>query len=197
MSVSEYITENYTNIQRWLKNVCKGENQHNFMDLVHDVMEIFLLHPKAEDVIERGEARWFIVRIALNQVRSKTSQYYYTYKPPFYEYIDNINEEVDTSYDMDEDNTIETLLMILDEMYNGKKKERYYALIILLYLTDTNFSSLSRRLNIPRTTIAKNYYEGIELLKEKYEYTIDKNRIDINNKSLKILTTQLLKNYGK
>lgn len=195
--VKVWINKNYYNIKMWIHNIIKTEPQQVQDDILHDVIIIFMNHHKSEDLIKRGEAKWFIVRITLNQVRSKTSDYYKTYKPPFNEFIDNIYDEVDTDYDYDKDNTIETLLNCLDELYNSDiQRERYYAMIILLYITENNFSELERRLGIPRNTISQNYYRGIELLKEKYNVIID-DKFILNNKSLLILKSKILKNYGK
>ena len=195
--MDEWVNKNYYKIKKWIHNIIKDEPKQVQDDILHEVLMIFISHDKAEEVIKRGEARWFIVRITLNQVRSKTSDYYKTYKPPFYELIDNINDDVDTEYDYEQDNTIETLLNCLDELYNSdNQKERYYAMIILLYITENNFSELGRRLDIPRSTISRNFYEGVELLKNKYNLKID-DTFKLNNKSLMILKSQILKNYGK
>ena len=66
-------------------------------------------------------------------------------------------------------------------------------------MTIGNFSEISRRINIPRTTISTNYKEGIELLKQRYEKQTNK-KIELDNKSIKILNSKILmddkeKNY--
>ena len=64
--INEWINENYDNIKKWLKNIIKDENPSVQQDLIHDIIITFMEHPKAEQLIEDDEARWFIVRIALN-----------------------------------------------------------------------------------------------------------------------------------
>ena len=81
-------------------------------------------------------------------------------------------------------------------MYKGTNTERYYAMLILLYSTIGNFSEVSRRLNIGRTTISKAYKEGLELLKLKHN-EINNTNIQLDNKTIKILKSKILKNYGK
>lgn len=195
--ISQWIEENYDNIRGWLKNIIKDENPSVKEDLIHDVILTFMEHPKAEQLIEDDEARWFIVRIALNQSRSVTSPHYKTYKQnQINEFEDNIYEMPEEEYDLIQDSQIETLLNCLDEMYQGTNKERYYAMLILLYSAVENFSELSRRMNIARTTISKNYKEGLELLREKYINTTN-TKLQINNRTIKILKTTILKDYGK
>jgi len=195
--INDWINENYDNIKKWLKNIIKDENPSVQQDLIHDIIITFMEHPKAEQLIEDDEARWFIVRIALNQSRSVTSSHYKTYKQnPINEFEDTLYEVEEEDYDLTRDNQIETLLNCLDEMYNGNNKERYYVMLILLYSTIENFSEISRRINIPRTTISKNYKEGLEILKEKYINTTNR-KLEINNKTIKILKTTILKDYGR
>jgi len=195
--INDWINENYDNIKKWLKNIIKDENPSVQQDLIHDIIITFMEHPKAEQLIEDDEARWFIVRIALNQSRSVTSSHYKTYKQnPINEFDDTLYEVEEEDYDLTRDNQIETLLNCLDEMYNGNNKERYYVMLILLYSTIENFSEISRRINIPRTTISKNYKEGLEILKEKYMNTTNR-KLEINNKTIKILKTTILKDYGR
>jgi DNA-directed RNA polymerase specialized sigma24 family protein len=195
--INDWINENYDNIKKWLKNIIKDENPSVQQDLIHDIIITFMEHPKAEQLIEDDEARWFIVRIALNQSRSVTSTHYKTYKQnPINEFDDTLYEVEEEDYDLTRDNQIETLLNCLDEMYNGNNKERYYVMLILLYSTIENFSEISRRINIPRTTISKNYKEGLEILKEKYMNTTNR-KLEINNKTIKILKTTILKDYGR
>ena len=69
-------------------------------------------------------------------------------------------------------------------------------MLILLYITLGNFSEVGRRLNIGRTTVSKSYYEGLELLKERYS-KVTKDKIHLDNKTIKILKSKILKNYGK
>jgi DNA-directed RNA polymerase specialized sigma24 family protein len=195
--INEWINENYDNIKKWLKNIIKDENPSVQQDLIHDIIITFMEHPKAEQLIEDDEARWFIVRIALNQSRSVTSSHYKTYKQnPINEFDDTLYEVEEEDYDLIRDNQIETLLNCLDEMYNGNNKERYYVMLILLYSTIENFSEISRRINIPRTTVSKNYKDGLEILKEKYMNTTNR-KLEINNKTIKILKTTILKDYGR
>jgi len=194
--VNEWINDNYDTIKGWLHNIIKDESQSVQEDLLHDILLSFMEHPRVEEIIENGEARWFLVRMTLNQSRSSTSRHFKIYKKYNYEFIENITETEEEEYDIIKDMEIETLLNCLDEMYKGNNRERYYAMIILLYMTLENFSEVSRRTGIPRTTVSMNYKEGLVILKEKY-LNEKNNNIEKDNKTLKILNTQILKDYGR
>ena len=81
-------------------------------------------------------------------------------------------------------------------MYNGTNRERYYVMLILMYFTLENFAEMSRRLGIPRTTIVKNFKEGLDYIRIKL-FTVDRGEIKLDNKTIRILKTQILKNYGR
>jgi DNA-directed RNA polymerase specialized sigma24 family protein len=194
--VNDWVNKNYEEIKGWIKGAIKYENDSVKEDLFHEVLMIFIQHPKAEQLIENNEARWFIVRVALNQSRSKSSDHYKLYKKQHLVEYKEISEIKVVEYDLDKDNQIENVLNILDEMYKGTNRERYYVMLILLYFTLGNFAEMSRRLNIPRTTIKKNFKEGLEHIKSKM-FTDKTTDIKFDNKTLKILKTKILESYGR
>ncbi len=194
--VDDWINNNYNNIKGWLNNILKDEDPSVRDDLFHEILITFMEHPSAEYMIHNNEARWFIVRVALNQSRSVNSQHYKLYKKYSYEFNEEIYDQQTEEYDLDKDNKIEQIMNCLDDMYKGSNKERYYVMLILLYITLGNFSEVGRRLNIGRTTVSKSYKEGLELLKERYSKVTTDN-IELDNKTIKILKTKILKNYGK
>ena len=196
IEVDTWINQNYDNIKGWLQNILKDEEQSVREDLFHEILITFMEHPSAEYMIHNNEARWFIVRVALNQSRSVNSKHYKLYKKYTYEFNEEIYDEQETEYDLEKDTKIEQLMNCLDDMYQGSNKERYYVMLILLYITLQNFSEVGRRLNIGRTTVSKSYYEGLELLKERYS-KVTKDKIHLDNKTIKILKSKILKNYGK
>ena len=194
-----WISENYTEIKGWLKKITRNQNQDVVDDFVHDVMMIFLNHEKADELILRNEARWFIVRIGLNQWRSTTSHHHKTYRPPFLELLESFNnnpqlEEKDENKEIVEGN----LLNALQEMYEGTNREKYLALIIIFYISVGNFSELGRRINLPRTTVTQNFHDGVKILLEKYE-KIKKinNYYEKNEEVVKLINLNYFKNYGE
>jgi len=194
--VNEWVNKNYNKIKGWVKGAIKYENDSVKEDLFHEVLMIFIQHPKAEQLIRDNQAQWFIVRIALNQSRSKTSDHYKLYKrfqSTEYKEISEIKHE---EYDLEQDEEIEKILNVLDEMYQGTNKERYYVMLLLLYFTLNNYAEVSRRLNIPRTTVIKNIKDGLEYLRLKL-FTVEKKELNLDNKTIKILRTKILQNYGR
>lgn len=164
MTLNEYVTENYENIKGWLRNVTRGEKQHLFDDLVHEVLNIFLTHPSSQDAVDTGTARYFIVRIALNQWRSGTSPFAYQYRDSFLD-TDHSPEPVAEEYDVTLDILEEVVLQGLDEMY-ANEATRYEAIIIMMYHSqNNNYSAVGRTLNMPHTSIRKIYLRGIKKLK--------------------------------
>jgi len=194
--VNQWVNENYDKIKDWLKGAIKYEDESVKEDLFHEVLMIFIQHPKAEQLIKDNQAQWFLVRIALNQSRSKSSAHFNLYKKHKHFEYKEISEVEEEEYDLERDQLIEDVLNCLDEMYNGTNRERYYVMLILMYFTLENFAEMSRRLKIPRTTLVKNFKDGLDYIRIKL-FTVDRNEIKLDNRTIKILKSQILKNYGK
>jgi hypothetical protein len=165
MTLNQYVSENYINIRKWLYNVTKGERPDLFDDFFHEVLVIFMEHDKASDVVRQGDARWFIVRIALNQWRSSTSPFHKQYRPPHSELLIDIPLEQE-EYDIELDIIQDLAVQILDEMHMGTLDEYYMSLVVMIYHTlDHNFSEMQRQLDIPRTSLSKVYNKAIDVIK--------------------------------
>ena len=178
MTPAEFIDTNYTEIKKWLYNITKGEKRHLYEDFIHEVILIFLSNHLSQQAIDSGTARFFLVRIGLNQWRSSTSPFHYQYRDSFLDFPDREDAAAE-EYDMTEDILIEMLLDGLDKMYNGDA--RYEATIMIIYFSmGSNYSAVGRELGIPNTTIRKIVLRGIDKLK----YTIKQNNDDDNNTNL-------------
>ena len=172
MTPEQYITENYSDIRKWLYNITKGEKSHLYDDFIHEVLMIFLQHKRAQEAVDTGTARYFLARIGLNQWRSSTSPFHYQYRDSFLDYTEKETEAEE--YDVRLDIMEELAMYGLDEMYRGTESSRYEAIIIMLYHANgSNYSEVGRQLNMKHTTIRKIYLRGIEKLK-----TIINNRIN-------------------
>ena len=166
MNPNQYIQENYSEIKKWLYNITKGEKPHLYDDFIHEVIMIFLQHDKAQQAINSDTARYFLVRIGLNQWRSSTSPFHYQYRDSFKDVT--IKEEVSEEYDVTGDVMEELIMSGLDEMYKGAGGDRYEAIIMMMYhANNSNYSLLGRQLGIPHTTVRKVYLRGLEKLKNK------------------------------
>jgi hypothetical protein len=173
MTVTKYVNDNYDNICKWLYNVTKGERPDLFNDFVHEVIVIFLEHDKAKDVVLQGDARWFIVRIGLNQWRSSSSPFHKQYRPPHNELLTDLILE-DQEYDMDIDIIQDLAVQVLDEMHMGNLEEYYMSLVVMIYHTlSYNFSEMERQLDIPRTSLSKVYTKAIQTVKTRLALKIE------------------------
>ena len=196
MTISEWVQLNYDELRLTLLNITK--NDYDLVDdLLHEVIIIFMEHPKAQELIDKGQAKWFFIRITLNQYRSSTSSFYRDYKKKNLVLEEDWIIPADDEYDIDEDIIIEKMLNSIEDMLKSNiPTEKHYALIMMVYFSNGhNFAECSRMLNIPRTTIRRQFYEGVKIVWDK----IRKQDINAhyNNIPIKILSSKLLKNYGK
>ena len=170
--VETYISENYENILQWSKQAT--HNHSDYIDLAHDIIIAFQEHELAPSLVEKGEARWFIVRMLLNQARSNTSPFKRNHRIIHEGYVPDNREEED--YDMETDLRIEALQTAIEEIIAelnkdliGDKFVRYCMDVVLWTLKQKkpNFSEIERETGIPRTSISNAYYNGLDMIKKR------------------------------
>ena len=168
-SKTRWINDNYQHIIQWAKNAAQGKPDYE--DLAHYAITIFLEHDKANELAERGEARWFIVRILLNSSRGSKSEYYRLYRPKHDTLPDHTINTPDSSYDFGVDLLTETVNGVLDDLRHGDSNEWYMATIFELCIKQPklNFSKIARETGIPRTSVASAYYDCIDYVRTKLE----------------------------
>lgn len=165
MTPAQYIDQNYSDIKKWLYNITKGERPHLYEDFIHEVIIIFLENKKSQDAIDTGTARFFLVRIGLNQWRSSTSPLHYQYRDSFLDYTEK--EAAYEEYDETEDVLMEVIFRGLDKMYHGTEKHKYEAILITYYFNNnSNYSEVGRQLEVPHTSVRKIVLRGLTRLKE-------------------------------
>ena len=182
MTTNQWVELNYSNIFKWLKNVTRGKAPELYEDFVHEVIMIFLEHDKAQELVDRDEVRWFLTRIAMNQWRSVTSPWAKReWGQPFG--ILGDFEASSEEYSAEDDAIIELLVGIVDDMHLGEIDEYYMSLVVMIYHElDGNFSEMSRRLDIPRTSLAKVYKEAIKTIQQRLELKIQQ----LNNGTIRL-----------
>ena len=165
MTPAQYIESHYTDIKQWLYNITKGERPHLYEDFIHEVITIFLEHSKSQDAVDTGTARFFLVRIGLNQWRSTTSPFHYQYRDSFLDYTE---KEVEAEeYDETEDVLMDVIFRGLDIMYHGTEKTKYEAILITYYFNNNaNYSEVGRQLGVPHTSVRKIVLRGLTRLKK-------------------------------
>lgn len=173
MTKDQWVSDNYENIKKWLKNTTRGKLPHIYEDFVHEMILIFLQHPKAQELVDKGEARYYLTRIALNQWRSSTSpwakrEFSHTWEVLF----DDFEIELD-EYSLEDDALIELMVGILDDMHLGDIEDYYMSMVVMVYQElNGNFSEMSRRLDIPRTSLSKVYKEAIKTIETRLQQKI-------------------------
>lgn len=186
MTVNEYVNSNYDNIKEWIYNTTRGEKKHLYDDFVQEIIMIFIQHPKAQESIDTGTARYFIARIALNQWRSGTSPFHYQYRNSFYDSPEYETETEVDEYDTTQDIQLKIIMDALDEMYNDEKTKYEAIMMIMYYTNNSNYSAVGRKINIPHTTVRKIVLRGLTKLKKIIFNTINyddtnKTNIDFND----------------
>lgn len=183
MTASQYIAENYEYLKKEMYNITNGENDSLFEDFFHDCLQIFLEHPKADESVSTNSAKYFLVRIGLNQWRSKTSTFYYKYRRQLIDLTDSIDIAAE-EYDVTPDVMMEVLMIALDRMYKLDERSRYKSMIIIIYHSlGSNFSEVERQYEIPRTTVRELYTAGVEQLQsiiQEIFNDIDNGRINLS-----------------
>lgn len=182
MTKEEWISQNYDLIPKWLKGVTRGQAGELFEDFVHEMIIAFLENPKSQQAVDNGDGRYYLVRIAINNWRSATSPWA---KQEWGQPLPIVGdfESEDEPYNVEDDVLIELLIGILDEMHLGEIEEYYMSLVVMIYHTlDGNFSEMSRRLDIPRTSLGKVYREAIDIIKQRLHQKIQ----DLDNGTIKL-----------
>lgn len=164
--IKNYVADNYQDILQWAKQI--SYNHENYMDLANDVIISFLEHPKAEGLVERGEARFFITRMLINQARSSTSPFAKKYRI-HHEDTTQLLEHPNEEYDVDIDLKVEAIQGVCEDL-KAETIEGYYCITIFELIMDQdrpNFSKLAQETGIPRTSISQAYYDAIDLIKNR------------------------------
>ena len=166
MTVNEFVNKHYQDIKDWLYNTTRGEKPYLFDDYVQEVLSIFIQHPKAQESIDTGTARYFIVRIGLNQWRSGTSPFHYQYRHSFYDSPEYETETETDDYDYTQDVQLKMIMDGIDKMYNDESTKYEAIMMIMYYTNNSNYSAVGRILKIPHTTVRKIVMRAITKLQK-------------------------------
>ena len=146
--------------------ICKGH--HETEEVAHYVIAEFMEHSRAEELIERGEAMKFMSGMIWRSFHSKTSPYHKTYRQNNrMGSLEEWHEPEVVDYDFDTDVMIEAIQDILDEMQLDTTEMWYRSRLFSMWLTDKNYSSLSKKTGIPRTSISQAVNETREYIKQQ------------------------------
>ena len=175
-----WIEHNYDNIIKWAKNITKNDEMS--YELAHYAIEKFMFHKRYEEINLRHEAdpkyghcRGFLLAIMRNSwigAKSEFSRIHKAHRADIgsrkreitSEKFDQLyNEIADEEYDEELDYLHEAIMGLLEEMALDIEGKLWYdAKLFQMYLEDSNFSSLSRKTGIPRTSISNAVAEARE-----------------------------------
>lgn len=166
MSTNEWVSENYEMLKGISIKVNQGKGDHE--DLLHYALEQFMLHPNAQELVDKGHSKWFIVRVLTTSARSPSSGFWREYRGAPKSEIDLDRITCNEKYDYDRDTILEWLTGIIEDMKHDDVDMWYRATILEMCLTQPrlNFSEISRKTGIPRTSISNAYNEAIEWIKK-------------------------------
>ena len=127
----------------------------------------FLEHHSAERLVEDGEAMKFMSGMIHRSFHSSTSRYHTVYrqKGRMHTISKPIDDEVE-EYDYDTDYTIEAIEGILEEMQAEGIELWYRATLFRMWIETSNYSEISRKTGIPRTSISQAVEEAREFIKQ-------------------------------
>ena len=79
--IHKYVKENYGSILEISKVITRG-NKEDYEDLAHEIMVLLLTsnREKMNLLVKRGEIKWYILRVTINEYRGKKGVYYKKYK---------------------------------------------------------------------------------------------------------------------
>lgn len=198
--VSKWINDNYEDLKKTVRNITRNDELSD--DLLHECIYAFMNNQNADKVIENGSAKYFFIRIVLNQYRSTTSSFYRNWKKPTLDslrLIDEWWEDIpdETDYDFSVDELVNLNFNLIEELLKSDNNmERYYGFIVIMWFSnDMNFAEVARLLNVSRSTIRRQFDEATKIIISRMNKLDTK--ITYNQLPLKIYTTELLKGYGK
>ena len=75
-TLDKFFNKHYKEIVHIARKICKTSSRHVYEDLAHHAMEAFVKHPRAEELIEKKQAKLFFSGIIYRSWHYKTSPYH-------------------------------------------------------------------------------------------------------------------------
>lgn len=179
---------NYKEIIEWSKNITAGDQQHR--ELAHYALLTVLESPRRHELIQRerdfpNTMKYWLISIMKRQWYSKSGPFHLLerqHRQDWFTQREEIDQESllhaleeleDERYDLHQDRLIEAILGILEEMDLDHDRLWYISRLFKMWIHTPNFSELSRKSGIPRTSISK-------AVKECKEYILN----ELNRRNL-------------
>lgn len=157
------------------QKICKGSSES--LDVAHFAIESFMQHERGQELVDAGKAMNFLSGIIHRSFHSSTSQYHTIYRQKgrvhgFNDYTQI--EQPDIEYNHDKDIAIEAIQGIIEDMKADSIELWFRATLFEMWIDTPNFSEISRRTKIPRTSIS----QAVDEAREYIQYKIKINNID-------------------
>lgn len=173
--LNKFITENYDEIISMSRKIVGSGRHHitNSDEVAHYAIERFYDNPKAEGLIERGEALKYFSGVIHLSWKSSTSPFHKQWRQSGRvigfeaDHITHIEQEPIEEYDTEKDELIEMVETLLEEMEGDNIDRWYKSVLFRMYIDCQNYSELERRTGIPRTSISLAVRECREYIKNK------------------------------
>ena len=166
--VNGFITNRYEDIMLMSKKICRSSPE--FEEVGHFSIEKFMIHERAEELIEAGKGMQFLSGIIHRSFHSSTSQYHtlIRQKGRVHGFTSNTQlEEPDVEYNDEQDNVVAAIQIIIEEMVNDSKEMWFRSVLLQMFADNPNYSKIARETGVPRTSISRAVKEAKEHIKEE------------------------------
>jgi len=168
IETNKWIQHNWKQLQQAARNISR--NDALWPDLLQHCIVDFLEKPQSHQIVIDGFARFYIVRMMMNQWRSVTSPFFKLYRNDHHVSIEASNlsewyyeDAIEPDWDMDK------VKVILNEMGDDKNKAGWYhAKLVELYAETPNYKKIAEMTKISRTSISKSIERARQEIKTKY-----------------------------
>lgn len=152
--INQFLEDNYDEIVKMTEKITQDAN---YRDIAHYVIDLFMQHKKAEELIFKNEAMRFISGMIHRNYHSSTSPYHKLYRQKGRVYATTrfqTNKE-EEDYDTVTDLRLDAIEGILEDMHAESQHHWYIASLFRMWIETPNYSELERQTKIPRTSISQ------------------------------------------
>lgn len=170
--MNNFLQQNYDEIVKMTEKITQDSN---YREIAHYVIEQFMQKPKANELIQKGEAMRFLSGMIYRNYYSSNSPYDKLFRAKRKLSLGGHKEYDFTNYDLEwedydatDDKRLEAIEGILEDMIGeGFGHIWYIATLFKMWIETPNYSELSRKTLIPRTSIAFAVEECKEYIKQR------------------------------